>query len=99
MRSVVGVGTWTDDTGKERGAVVGINVGDGVANITVGPILDPQMNELPTRNRHIVYYIGKVEAAIRATEWRNRDFTPDPKPKDSKPPRRVKLVQTSSSDH
>lgn len=91
MRSVRGIGTWTDETGKERGAVVGINVADGAANITVGPILSPDLNDIATTDRRIVYYVGRVEAAIRATEWRNRPVTPDPKPKESKI-RRVRLA-------
>lgn len=90
MRSMRGVGTWTDEAGGERGAVVGIMIDDGAASVTVGPILNPELTSLPTHDRRVVYYVGRVEAAIRATEWRNRPITPDPKPKDRKRTRRVK---------
>ena len=84
MRSVRGIGTWTDDTGKERGAVVGLEVDERSARMTVGAIGQSKPDPLPTSDRRTVVYLGKVEAAIRAVNYANRDIVPDPKPKDRK---------------
>lgn len=95
-RSVRGIGSWIDDEGNERGAVVGINVADGSANVTVGPILTPDLHDISTGDRRIAYFIGRIEAAIRATDWRNRPISPDPKPKNRKPIRRRKVNATEA---
>lgn len=70
-RSIRGVGTWRDSDGGERGAAVEIAVDDGEACVTVGPV-DGAGIPLPTHDRRIAFFLGRVEAQIRAAEYATR---------------------------
>jgi hypothetical protein len=70
-RSIRGVGTWRDSEGGERGAAVEIAVDDGEACVTVGPV-DGAGTPLPTHDRRIAFFLGRVEAQIRAAEYATR---------------------------
>lgn len=83
MRSVRCDGVWTFGDGDERNASVMIEVGGGMARVTVSAI-DEIGDELPTGDRRIAYFLGRVHDKIRAVEYRQRPIMPDPKPSASK---------------
>jgi hypothetical protein len=83
MRSMRCDGVWTDEQGGERNASVEIAVDGGTARVTVSAIAQAG-EELPTADRRIAYFLGRVQDRIRATEYASRPIVPDPKPKNSK---------------
>lgn len=83
MKSVRCDGIWTDEQGGERNASVTIEVGGGMARVTVSAINEAG-DELPTGDRRIAYFLGRVQDRIRAVEYRQRPIAPDPKPGASK---------------
>lgn len=80
MRSVRGVGQWTDSDGGIRNAALEIEIDGGTASVTVSA-LDQAGRPLPTSDRRIAHFLGQVEQRIRAVEYAQRPITPDPKPK------------------
>ena len=87
MRSVRGIGQWTDSDGGVRNACVEIAVDDGTARVTVAALDADLGAELPTADRRVAYFLGRVEATIRAAAYASRPIMPDPKPKDRAPAR------------
>lgn len=81
-RSVRTVGVWTGDAGDTRVAAVGIEVAPDGASVTIGTPDEPDRDRLPAPDRRTAYYLGCVEAAIRADHYRNRPIVSDPKPKE-----------------
>lgn len=79
MQSVRCDGLWTDERGGTRNASVSIEVDGGTARVTIAA-MDAAGDELPTGDRRIAYFLGRVQATIRAAEYRSRPITPDPKP-------------------
>lgn len=49
---------------------------------------DAEPAVIASRDRRVVYYVSRVELALRAKAWRDRPITPDPKPKDLRRRRR-----------
>lgn len=81
MRSVRCDGVWTDEQGGERNASVSIEVDGTTARVTIAAI-NQVGGDLPTADRRIAYFLGRVQDRIRATEYAGRTITPDPKPKE-----------------
>lgn len=80
-----GIGRSIDgETGRELIAATAVTV-DACGVVTaVGSDLqdldqDPAL--VRSRDRRVVYYVGRVEAALRAKAWGERPIVPDPKPK------------------
>lgn len=84
MRSVKGVGQWTDETGAMRNAAVEIAIDGATARVTVAALGDAVGEDEVSRDRRVVYFVGKVEQKIRAAQYAARPIVPDPKPKDRK---------------
>jgi hypothetical protein len=84
MRSMTGIGQWTDETGAMRNASLTIELDGTRACVTVAAIDAVEGERLPTGDRRIAFFLGRVEQTIRRTEYVNRKITPDPKPKDGK---------------
>lgn len=84
-----GVGRYVEgETGRELSAGTAVIVDDfGVVTEVTGPHA-PEPAVIASRDRRVVYYVSKVELAIRAQAWRERPITPDPKPKDRRRRRR-----------
>lgn len=89
MRSIRGDGVWTDSDGVARNASVEIAIDGLTARVTVAAMDDAGV-ELPTADRRIAYFLGRVEQQIRNVEYGNRTIKPDPKPGAAKrkPPHR-----------
>lgn len=87
MRSVRCDGVWVDEAGGTRNASVAIEVDGGTARVTVAA-MDAAGDALPTGDRRIAYFLGRVQDRIRATEYASRPITPDPKPSAKKRPHR-----------
>jgi hypothetical protein len=83
MRSMTGTGQWTDETGAMRNASLTIELDGARACVTVAAINADAGERLPTGDRRIAHFLGRVEQTIRRTEYVNRSITPDPKPKDN----------------
>lgn len=82
MRSVRCDGVWTYEDGGSTNASVTLEVDGGTARVTVAAI-NQAGDELPTADRRIAYFLGRVQDRIRATEYAGRKIVPDPKPKDT----------------
>lgn len=80
MSSIRSIGTWTDDRGFVRNAVVDIVIEGTTASVNVAATVDDAGEAVPTKDRRIAWFLGRVEQKIRAVEYASRSIVPDPKP-------------------
>jgi hypothetical protein len=82
MRSVKGVGIWTDDDGNEKPGSLAIDVEAGLAVVAFALGEHDPGEALPTHDRRVRYFLVQVQQMIRRREYASRPIAPDPKPKD-----------------
>lgn len=83
-----GIGRYEAD-GRELIAATSVTVDAcGVVTAIGADLDDAEPAVIASRDRRVVYYVSRVELALRAKAWRERPITPDPKPKDRRRRRR-----------